>query len=61
MRWLLLIATIFTVSGVGQSTTTSVGQPIPFSHKQHASQAHLKCAECHKAGALRRSRFHPYR
>ncbi len=29
--------------------TTSVGQPVPFSHKQHAEAAHLKCEDCHKA------------
>ncbi len=28
--------------------TTLVGQPIPFSHKQHADTAHLKCNDCHK-------------
>jgi hypothetical protein len=28
--------------------TTPVGQPIPFSHKQHAETAHLKCDDCHK-------------
>ncbi len=28
--------------------TTPVGQPIPFSHKQHAEAAHLKCDDCHK-------------
>jgi Zn ribbon nucleic-acid-binding protein len=48
MRRLLVIAAIFTASSASQSTTTSVGQPIPFSHKQHAIQAGLKCAECHK-------------
>jgi hypothetical protein len=48
MRRLLLIAAIFTVSSQSQSTTTSVGQPIPFSHKQHASEAHLNCVDCHK-------------
>ena len=28
--------------------TTFVGQPIPFSHKQHAETARLQCADCHK-------------
>jgi len=28
--------------------TTPVGQPIPFSHKQHAETARLKCDDCHK-------------
>ena len=28
--------------------TTPVGQPIPFSHKQHAETAHLQCEDCHK-------------
>jgi Zn ribbon nucleic-acid-binding protein len=30
-----------------RSETTFVGQPIPFSHKQHAVNAHLQCADCH--------------
>lgn len=30
-----------------QSATSEVGQPIPFSHKQHAEAAHLKCGDCH--------------
>lgn len=25
-----------------------VGQPIPFSHRQHVETAKLKCADCHK-------------
>jgi hypothetical protein len=46
----LLIGAVFSVSGQSQSTTTTtpVGQPIPFSHKQHASEAHLKCVDCHQ-------------
>ncbi len=28
--------------------TTPVGQPIPFSHRQHAETARMKCNDCHK-------------
>ncbi len=43
--FLLLIAAI--VSAQNQPMTTIVGQPIPFSHKQHTAVAHMKCAGCH--------------
>jgi hypothetical protein len=40
--WLLLSA------ACAPAQTTGVGQPIPFSHKQHAVKARLKCPDCHK-------------
>jgi hypothetical protein len=42
-----LMMLVFVLVSAGQSAT-SVGQPIPFSHKKHAEAAHLKCADCHK-------------
>ncbi len=36
------------VAAHSTAQTTPVGQPIPFSHKQHAETAHLKCSDCHK-------------
>jgi Zn ribbon nucleic-acid-binding protein len=47
MRFLLLLCLTSGALAQNQSVTTYVGQPIPFSHKQHAEAAHLKCAECH--------------
>ncbi len=45
MRFIFLFA--LAVGGWAAQTTV-VGQPIPFSHKQHAEAAHLQCAGCHK-------------
>jgi hypothetical protein len=52
-RWasLALLAGAAVVAGsirVADAQSTYVGQPIPFSHKQHAEAAHLQCADCHK-------------
>lgn len=47
-RWLLVLA--FSLNSWGQNGTAPV-QPLPFSHKQHTTSAHLKCADCHKPGA----------
>jgi hypothetical protein len=40
--YLLMVAT------VSWSAPVDVGQPVPFSHKQHAERASLKCSDCHK-------------
>ncbi len=29
-------------------TTLDIGQPVPFSHKQHIAKARLHCSDCHK-------------
>ena len=39
---------VLLTSIAGAQTSTPVGQPIPFSHKQHAEAARLKCSDCHK-------------
>ncbi len=48
---LLLLCMLAAAAGMAAGAPTDVtpvGQPIPFSHKQHAETAHLKCADCHK-------------
>jgi hypothetical protein len=48
MRLLLLFASALVGSAQNQPATTVVGQPLPFSHKQHAEVAHLRCVNCHR-------------
>ncbi|MDQ2775481.1 MAG: cytochrome c family protein [Acidobacteriota bacterium] len=49
MRTLLVsILLLWPAVRLTATETTPVGQPIPFSHKQHADTAHLKCDDCHK-------------
>jgi Zn ribbon nucleic-acid-binding protein len=51
MRILVILTAATITSAQNQSVTTAIGQPIPFSHKQHAGVAHLKCSECHTLAA----------
>ncbi|MFL6350807.1 MAG: cytochrome c3 family protein [Bryobacteraceae bacterium] len=44
----LLVTAALVAFAQNQPVTTGVGQPVPFSHKQHAEAAHLKCSDCHK-------------
>lgn len=44
----LLLVSALVASAQDPQATTVVGQPIPFSHKQHAQAAHLSCVDCHK-------------
>jgi hypothetical protein len=48
MRFVLLGMAVVVAMAQNQPVTSVVGQPLPFSHKQHAAIAHLKCMDCHK-------------
>jgi cytochrome c7-like protein len=47
-RVLVPLLLLFSAGVLLCADTTPVGQPIPFSHKQHAETTHLKCDDCHK-------------
>jgi Cytochrome c7 and related cytochrome c/Class III cytochrome C family len=48
VKFCLLFASALVLAAQDQPATTTVGQPVPFSHKQHAEAAHLRCPDCHK-------------
>ena len=49
MRRVRLLCAVFGLTAAAfASEAPPVGQPIPFSHRQHATVAHLKCGDCHK-------------
>lgn len=45
----LLLCCVLTA--LAEDETTAPVQPIPFSHKQHATAARLQCGDCHKTSA----------
>jgi hypothetical protein len=51
MRLILFVALSASLVTWSAPAQTFVGQPVSFSHKQHAEQAHMKCDDCHRLAA----------